>query len=579
MTDVNHSLHELANQELDKFIKVQQAINILLKYDLVSLTQFQSPDFANIPSVDCDPPPQQPISQVSEKFIYKAAAESEPELFSLGRAVANESGAEFIAGPMKVHKRSCEKVKNDYGGNWRSLVDVIRCSLVCYDIPHVSRTLDTLRRVVADQDGLVSIKRVKSGFVKGQSAYMTGGYRDVKANVFIKNHIGEIQLHAAGFWEVKANEGHQIYKWVRQYNVSGLNDAVEILSGLSPKLLAEMTKIAKQYASGTTQEESTTYETGDTAEKRRDFWQQKTWELLNLRGLHDEALARARVFLQQRLKRLGETHEAVGQAYNNRGRSLKELGDADGALASFQTALSIRLTSLGEEHPDVAQSYYDIGVVMDKLGRKDEGLQIKTKALHLRQQLFGSSHPTVAKSMCSVGAALRKRGQLVNAVEMFRQALKCQESILASSHPEVAHACNLLGVTLNMLPGLEHKEEAVMYVKKALEIRIGVFGENHPRVARNYWTLGVIQRDSGNMKDAKMSNEKAISIARCTLGENHPDTQKFIQEGKNMNQQPRQVIMVVVLVAVTFPYLFGLFNSDTAAQENDDVIKRNKSLD
>ena len=66
--------------------------------------------------------------------------------------------------------------------------------------------------------------------------------------------------------------------------------------------------------------------------------------------------------------------------------------------------------------------------------------------------------------------------------------------------------------------------EAVESNKRALDIRLKVFGEEHLETARSYQTLGITQHSLGDFVSALESKKRALDITLKVLGEEHPET-------------------------------------------------------
>ena len=60
-------------------------------------------------------------------------------------------------------------------------------------------------------------------------------------------------------------------------------------------------------------------------------------------------------------------------------------------------------------------------------------------------------------------------------------------------------------------------------LRRALEIRKKVLGENHPDVARSLGNLAGLLQAQNKLAEAEPLYRRAIAIRKSTLGENHPD--------------------------------------------------------
>ena len=60
--------------------------------------------------------------------------------------------------------------------------------------------------------------------------------------------------------------------------------------------------------------------------------------------------------------------------------------------------------------------------------------------------------------------------------------------------------------------------------QRALDTRRKRLGEEHPRTADSYHSLGVTQLEQGNLSAALQSTQRALEIRRRPLGEKHSST-------------------------------------------------------
>lgn len=94
------------------------------------------------------------------------------------------------------------------------------------------------RLLVQPQDVL----RVSNGFI---SDWMPSGYRDVKVNPIVDEHLCEVQLQLGAFFSLKAGQ-HAVYEWARELNVSTGMEPEHLFTTLSTEVTMEMICLAQQ---------------------------------------------------------------------------------------------------------------------------------------------------------------------------------------------------------------------------------------------------------------------------------------------------------------------------------------------
>eukprot|EP00948_MAST-09A_sp_MAST-9A-sp1_P000389 g389.t1 len=120
-----------------------------------------------------------------------------------------------IPNSIKGIKRSCEKVYQDYHGNFSRLVDIARAMIVCENNHSVIDVLEMVR-VFAERKDVV-IMRVKNRFATPKIGFAP---KDILLSITIPNgsfptHIMEIQIHLQDILKIKNSGGHKLYDLVR----------------------------------------------------------------------------------------------------------------------------------------------------------------------------------------------------------------------------------------------------------------------------------------------------------------------------------------------------------------------------
>lgn len=86
------------------------------------------------------------------------------------------------------------------------------------------------------------VRRVSNGF---NSDWMPSGYRDVKVNPVVNEHLCEIQLQLSAFYSLKAGQ-HAVYEWARELIVTTEMEAEHLFQNLSREVTKEMIHLAQQ---------------------------------------------------------------------------------------------------------------------------------------------------------------------------------------------------------------------------------------------------------------------------------------------------------------------------------------------
>ena len=89
---------------------------------------------------------------------------------------------------------------------------------------------------------------------------------------------------------------------------------------------------------------------------------------------------------------------------------------------------------------------------------------------------------------------------------MYRKSLDIKTRIYGGdNHPDVATSLMNIG---NVLQAIGKYEEALVQHQKSLDIKIRVFGNDHPGVAASYNNIGEVYRMKGDLKNPLFSTKR-----------------------------------------------------------------------
>jgi tetratricopeptide (TPR) repeat protein len=154
-------------------------------------------------------------------------------------------------------------------------------------------------------------------------------------------------------------------------------------------------------------------------------------------------------------------------------------------------------------------------------GRYQETKNWVEKALTLFEQMNDSDLKLKAHLLNDLGFCYGFFGDYKRALEYNKKALEIRLELFGERHPETASSFDSVGSKINLLRDYKH---ALEYSKKALEIRLELFGERHPETASS---LDSVSTDYNGLRDYKLAleySEKALKIRLELFGKHHPDT-------------------------------------------------------
>eukprot|EP00980_Cylindrotheca_fusiformis_P024914 scaffold12720_cov152-Cylindrotheca_fusiformis.AAC.3 len=364
--------------------------------------------------------------------MMELARTTEPEMEALGEKLTESFGVVFKKGPLKGETRVKQKCIEDYDGDIRRVIDLVRCSFVI-----VIESLDQAKSIIDGfREGALSkeweLVRVKDGFEKPDN-FLVGGYRDIKLNArYIPlGHLVECQLHLKPYLELKQNGGHEHYEFARQQKVNGITAATQILDmaylpdafevGVEelkktddPMLKVEiMERLGdiKMSQLDLLNIDQHSYERAIVSSEAIYYYDQA---LRILKSEVDETLeesSRARATYCELLIGLSQSNSSFNLSkekfdtyYNEEGKTLEvpemlrpEFSDSSSVFGIY-TVVSEVVALLGEKHPI---SLHAKSVRADSTGA-EESVSYGKEVVEQMRSVLGYDHPMVANTLHSI---------------------------------------------------------------------------------------------------------------------------------------------------------------------------------
>ena len=109
----------------------------------------------------------------------------------------------------------------------------------------------------------------------------------------------------------------------------------------------------------------------------------------------------------------------------------------------------------------------------------------------------------------------------IEAPKFEKRALELRVRRFGEEHQNTADSYHSLGDKQHALGDFS---SALQSTRRALNIRLQLFGEEHPNTADSYHSLGLIQHKQGDFVSALQSTQRALNIRLQLFGEEHPST-------------------------------------------------------
>ncbi|CAM9521442.1 unnamed protein product [Ectocarpus sp. 4 AP-2014] len=360
------------------------------------------------------------------------------------------------------------------------------------------------------------VLRLKNGFI---SDWMPSGYRDVKLNPVVNEHLCEIQLHLHEFFALKGGQ-HAVYEWAWELNVTTGMRSEDLFKKLSPEITNEMMRLAVEDWRGTAYvlpglqlaagqfdlaEKSQRAVLTDAERKLREFEDHDSKE--SRRALDRENIARSRL-----------------------AHVLGERGKYEEAETLYRRSLAIDEKVYGPDHPEVAAGLNSWAEFLRSQGKYEEAAPLYVRSLGIREKLYGPDHPEIASSLNNWALLLTSQGKYEEAEPLYVRSLAIREKVLGPDHPDVAISLNNWAGLLNTQESLhlvhhiegKYNKAEPLYVR-SLAIHEKVYSYDHPAVATGLNNWAEVLRNQGKNDEAEPLYQRAQEILEKSLGRDHPD--------------------------------------------------------
>ncbi|CAB1096777.1 unnamed protein product [Ectocarpus sp. CCAP 1310/34] len=415
---------------------------------------------------------------------------------------------------IKSRESTRRKASTGYDGDVRKVADMARVTVIC-------ATPEALKEAYLAIMELPEVLRVKNGF---NSDWMPSGYRDVKLNPVVNDHLCEIQLHLRGFFELKGGQ-HAVYEWARELNVTTDMRSKDLFKNLSPEVSEEMIRLAGQNWAGTAYvlpdvqldagqydlaEKSHRQELADAEHEAREFEDHDSEE--SRRAMHGENTARSRL-----------------------AHVLEKQGKFEEAETIYRHSMSILKKTHGPDHPEIAtglnnwagllssqhhEANFSLAFRVPCQGKYDAAEPLYVRSLAIREKVYGPDHPEVATSLNNRAEFLRHQGKYEEAEPLHDRSLAILEKVLGPDHLDVAIVLNNWAETLHRQG--KYEEAGPLYVR-SLAIREKVSGPDHPVVAKGLNNWAEFLNSQGNFDKAEPLLVRSLAIREKVYGPDHPE--------------------------------------------------------
>ncbi|XP_068688881.1 uncharacterized protein [Montipora foliosa] len=228
----------------------------------------------------------------------------------------------------------------------------------------------------------------------------------------------------------------------------------------------------------------------------------------------------------------GNVVELLGSTFIEEGMVVSGFEESvarhQGTLEQFKDSSSapkenVDSTSLSREcNQPLAGFYLCLGELHHSKKNYSKALYFKKSALDIQKRKnTKETKEILAHSYHSLGVTQHLLGDFTSALQSDRRALDVRINLFGEDHASTAGSYHSFGVTQYSLGDFT---SALQSFQRALDVRIKLFGEDHASTADSYHSLGVTQHSLNDLTSALQSTQRALDVRIKLFGEDHAST-------------------------------------------------------
>jgi tetratricopeptide (TPR) repeat protein len=171
------------------------------------------------------------------------------------------------------------------------------------------------------------------------------------------------------------------------------------------------------------------------------------------------------------------------------------------------------------DHEEVAASRYTLAMLLEETDRHAEAEPLLALAAASLRERLGPSHPRVAALEVEQALVRRAAGDLLSADSIMASAIGKLRS--SDSDPFDLATALLYAGKIRVERG--NPQGASRQIREALDIRIGLFGREHPTVANALDGIGEMKQALVDWHGAEASYREALAVRRTLFPPDHAD--------------------------------------------------------
>jgi serine/threonine-protein kinase len=231
---------------------------------------------------------------------------------------------------------------------------------------------------------------------------------------------------------------------------------------------------------------------------------------IRLLGRHAECIETMRPWQALAQREESRLPVPASEFYSQLGRCYRGVGEGEPARAMFQRSLAIRRDVLKNDAA-IVENLADLAALHGDAGDTARALQAQRAALKQLYDRVGERHPLAIEILRTLCSLQREQSEARGAERDCRSALALALELHGTQHRATIDARRQLAALLVDQGRLSEAEAEFRDTHTWLVARLG---NDHPDVARNYNSLGIVAWEHGDIDGALRDLQQAVDIWR-----------------------------------------------------------------
>jgi CHAT domain-containing protein/Tfp pilus assembly protein PilF len=196
---------------------------------------------------------------------------------------------------------------------------------------------------------------------------------------------------------------------------------------------------------------------------------------------------------------------------------IQNYGDYDKAEQLWLDALAIDEKLFGKDSVQTTRRLHFLGDLYRECGKHQRARSFLERALSIREEHYGPDHPGVGEVLMSLGNLYRWSNYAGSETNLSRALI-----IFEKGGPgELVNVASTLSAMGWLAIAMGDTDLAEQRMRRSLELRRNIHGEEHESIATAYSDLGVAHHDCGQIPQAISFFQQATAIRQRLYGTNH----------------------------------------------------------